>query len=350
MSDSALLATLQAAGVDASRDDIVIDPPTNYGAPPTSGYANDPVNTATGNFLENETDLGFPGAASTLALTRTYNSFDTSTGAFGPGWSSWTEAGLAMDDEAARMRLPDGRVIVFPRLGTGWDRATGANLWLEADGPADPAPATTTAPGGSSTTAVALVEHATRPGAAVRLVHDDDRLRPPGPRARPRRRPHAGTRPATRVTGATASDGRHLDYAYDDSGRLTSVTGPAGTRSYAWDDAGLISSVTDADGVVEAENAYDEHGRVTHQRSAFGRRTRFAYLPGNVTVVSDEDGTRSNTWLHDSKRPARSASSTPTSSASPPATTPTATSSSSPSATTPPPSTSTTTAAAVPAP
>ena len=55
------MATLQAAGVDATRQDIVIDPPTAYGSPPTTGYADDPVNTATGNFLENEVDLVVPG-------------------------------------------------------------------------------------------------------------------------------------------------------------------------------------------------------------------------------------------------------------------------------------------------
>ena len=59
--------------------------------------------------------------------------------------------------------------------------------------------------------------------------------------------------------------------------------------------------MVDADGVVEAENAYDDQRRVTRQRSPFGRTTRFSYLPGRVTVVSDEDGTRSNTWIADDR-------------------------------------------------
>jgi len=298
LSDSALMASLQAAGIDATRDDIVIDPPTNYGAPPTTGYANDPVNTATGNFLENEVDLGFPGAASALALTRTYNSFDDNVGGFGPGWSSWTEARLDLDDEAARMRLPDGRVIVFPRLGTGWDRATGENLWLETttDGrlratdntgrtwdhtPSGELVRVDTGAG----TGVALVREA---GRVVRLEHDRGR-------AFDLHWDAAGER----VTGATASDGRHVDYTYDEQGRVTAVASPSCTRGYAWNEAGLIEAVTDADGVVEAENTYDERARVTTQRSQHGRLTRFVYLPGNVTVVSDPDGSRSNTWLHD---------------------------------------------------
>ncbi|HEX7739511.1 MAG TPA: RHS repeat-associated core domain-containing protein [Marmoricola sp.] len=55
----------------------------------------------------------------------------------------------------------------------------------------------------------------------------------------------------------------------------------------------------DADGVVEAENTYDEWGRVVRQRSPHGRTTRFVYLPGQITVVSDENGERSNTWIAD---------------------------------------------------
>jgi len=131
LANSAIMAALRAAGVDATRDDIVIDPPTAYGNPPTTGYADDPVNTSTGNFLENESDLAFTGATSHLALRRTYNSFNPHTGAFGPGWSSITEARLDLTDDAARLTHPDGRVTLFPRLGEGWDRATGENMWLE---------------------------------------------------------------------------------------------------------------------------------------------------------------------------------------------------------------------------
>ncbi|MEQ4521120.1 DUF6531 domain-containing protein, partial [Pseudarthrobacter sp. B907] len=74
LSDAAVNEALVAAGVSANRSGLAIDPPMAAGAMPTSGYANDPVNTATGNFIEPETDLGFAGAASTLVLTRMYNS------------------------------------------------------------------------------------------------------------------------------------------------------------------------------------------------------------------------------------------------------------------------------------
>ena len=132
LSNSAIDAALKAAGVNANRTDLTIEPPQAFGNPPTTGYANDPVNTSTGNFVENETDLAFPGAAALLVWGRSYNSFDAGAGAFGPGWSSLAEAGLVLDSDegVARFRLPDGRRLVFPRLGAGWDRAVGASAWL----------------------------------------------------------------------------------------------------------------------------------------------------------------------------------------------------------------------------
>ena len=91
VSDAALAASLAAAGVSVGRTALQIDPPTAAGALPTTGYANDPVNTATGNFIEPETDLGFAGTASNLVLSRMYNSLASgleTPGVFGPGWAS----------------------------------------------------------------------------------------------------------------------------------------------------------------------------------------------------------------------------------------------------------------------
>ena len=118
--DAAIEASLAAAGVQAGREDLRVDPPTAYGSPPTTGYADDPVNAFTGNFVEVEDDLGFAGPAGGLSWRRSYSALNPGVGGFGPGWSSWCEAGLTVDGEGARLRLFDGRVIVFPRLGDAW--------------------------------------------------------------------------------------------------------------------------------------------------------------------------------------------------------------------------------------
>ncbi len=297
LSNSALAAALQAAGVSATRQDIVIDPPSAYGHPPTTGYADDPVNTSTGNFLESEADLGFAGACGALVFSRTYNSLNDTAGALGLGWSSWTEAGLRFDDEAAHLVLPDGRQVTFARLGAGWDRAVGESLWLERtdDGLQVRGNDGTR---WSFTTAGRLVERSSGPGSAVRLEWSGDRLT---------RMSHERGRAIellwgeTRLIGLRASDGREVSFGYDEQERLVSSTSALGVRRYRWDDQGRIDAVLGASGVAEVENAYDDRGRVIRQRSAQGRVTRYVYLPGRVTVVSDEDGTRSNTWIADER-------------------------------------------------
>jgi hypothetical protein len=50
--DRAIKAILRAAGLDHDRRSVTFDGPVAYGSPPTTGYTNDPVNTATGNFVE----------------------------------------------------------------------------------------------------------------------------------------------------------------------------------------------------------------------------------------------------------------------------------------------------------
>lgn len=72
--DAAIEASLRAVGLDHGRAQLVYSDPIAFGLPATTGYANDPVNTAIGNFVEVETDLCFTGLLATLSFARTYNS------------------------------------------------------------------------------------------------------------------------------------------------------------------------------------------------------------------------------------------------------------------------------------
>ncbi len=297
VSDAALGAALQAAGVSANRTDLQIDPPTAYGAQPTTGYSMDPVNTTTGNFLEPELDLTFDGASASLRVARMYNSLDQRVGVFGPGWASVLETRLLLDDEGASLIGADGRLVRFPRAGTGWARGVGENRWLAAEGDLlvvrdneggriDFTPAGLwVGEGAGPGTAVSVERDAT--DAVVRLRHE-------------RGRSVDVEYVDGRVAVLRASDGRRVEYGYDDRGRLVSAATPLGTRTYGWDDD-LVVTVTSADGVREVDNVYDTQRRVVEQTSPHGRRVRFAYLPGRVTVVSDQDGTRSNAWIADPK-------------------------------------------------
>ena len=192
--DAAIEASLAAAGVQAGREDLRVDPPTAYGSPPTTGYADDPVNAFTGNFVEVEDDLGFAGPAGGLSWRRSYSALNPGVGGFGPGWSSWCEAGLSVDGEGARLRLFDGRVIVFPRPGDGWGRAAGENLWPAA------------VPGGGW-------EVSSSWGLAWRVDA------------------------AGRVTGTSEGEGTGVELSYDRQGRLVRLTHEWGRAlDVVWDD------------------------------------------------------------------------------------------------------------------
>ncbi|GAA1496879.1 DUF6531 domain-containing protein [Paeniglutamicibacter kerguelensis] len=316
VSDAALLAALASQGIGAERQDLTIDLPQTLGAPPTTGYSNDPVNTSTGNFLETEVDLGFAGAASSLSAARTYNSMDERVGVFGPGWASVFETRLELDDEGASLVLADGRHVRFPRLGAGWDRAAGESFWLNSETPAGSGPSDEAGQNASALSEVLVASnnagsrwvftpagtwlsadagpgtsvsvHRDAAGAVAELVHEHGR------RVR-------AEWSGERIVVLAASDGRRVEFEYDERGQLVSVAGPGGVRRYGWNCDGLIDVVTDAAGVNEAVNTYDDHRRVYTQVSAFGRVTRFAYLPNRLTVISDQDGTRSNTWVADAK-------------------------------------------------
>lgn len=299
VADAAIQASLEAAGVTICRSQIEIDPAMVQGGQITSGYADDPVNTLTGSFVEPEIDLAFTGGAGALALIRVYSSSAREPGAFGPGWASALESRIELDDEAARWVQADGAVVVFPRAGQGWERATGESRWLEREDAAGGERLVVSDNAGGRwvfTASGVLVSSSRGEGTGVAYVRDEGRVvRMEHERGRSIRLVWDGPR----VVAAETSDGRRVSYVYDEAGRLTGARAPRGSRGYEWGEAGLIVRVTDADGVVEADNTYDEAGRVRTQRSAFGRTTRYSYLPGRVTQVADADGERSNVWTYD---------------------------------------------------
>ncbi|OFN15885.1 hypothetical protein HMPREF2609_07505, partial [Rothia sp. HMSC058E10] len=138
VSDAALTASLQQAGVSAGRKRLHVPDVQVYGTQPSSGYANDPVNVATGNFIEEERDL----SVGSVSLVRMYNSiaaagaasthegYAAPVGAFGPGWSSTVDTHLGFTASGVVWVDVDGRQVFFARSGAGFARAAGEAWWL----------------------------------------------------------------------------------------------------------------------------------------------------------------------------------------------------------------------------
>lgn len=333
--NSALRAALRAAGTPLWRTDLDITSPGLSGIDPRTGYLEDPINSATGNFIEPETDLAFAAASPPpLALSRMYNSIQAvrgQGGVFGPGWVSILDQCLLVKPGCVEWVREDGRHIAFAVKAAPtavlpttnqlpnpaeedekpveqW-RAQGENLWLSRVS-ASQLPEFLRDPATSKwvwvisdnrggrwvfTEGGAWVCSGSSQRDVVHTVREGDRVT-----AMETSWGHKITVSygGARVVSAISSDGRCVRYSYDDENRLVQVDGPDGSRRYEWDDT-LITTVVDACGNAECINSYDGRGRIMSQQAANGRTVHFRYLPGGVTAASDADGTNANTWICD---------------------------------------------------
>ena len=338
VANSTLEGAISAAGVSTERHDLEVPTPAVVGMSTTSGYVNDPVNVATGNFIEEETDMAFSGVVSACSVTRMYNSVavfgqHAVSGVFGAGWSSNIESRVQLNVENAIWTMADGREVTFDRMiredGThGYARAPREAWWLEEL----PLTQLMGEEGSIADPSLRYILHATGYDASSLLRISDN----------------AGTQHIFNLTGVylgmSAGAGTAVAYLRDEDGRvgtivhqrgarinveytegglvgaihssrgqsvryeyvtldgrthLCAVHGDAGTRRYEHDAAGLIHRVVASTGTVEVTNYYDPAGRITEQDTEYGRRVRYRYLPNGITDVSNEDASYTNLWVSD---------------------------------------------------
>ena len=338
VSNETLNNAIAAANVSTERPDLEVPAPAVVGKPATSGYANDPVNVATGNFIEEETDMAFSGVVSACAVTRMYNSVavfgqHAVSGVFGAGWSSNIESRVQLNTENAVWMMPEGREVTFDRMiredGThGYARAPREAWWLEEL----PLTQLMGEEGSIADPSLRYILHATGYDASSLLRISDN----------------SGTQYIFSLTGVylgmSAGAGTAVAYLRDEEGRVSSIVhqrgarieveytegglvgaihssrgqsvryeyvtldgrthlcavhGDAGTRRYEHDAAGLIYRVVASTGTVEVTNYYDPTGRITEQDTEYGRRVRYRYLPNGITDISSEDASYTNLWVND---------------------------------------------------
>lgn len=322
------------------------------GGVPSSGYKNDPVNIATGNFIEPEVDLAFDHtSARSLKLKRMYNSVAVvhkhglPSGVFGPGWSSTLDAKLVFSNQEAQWYTDDGRILCFPRQDNKFERAPGEPWWIEkidsenvlyeriqrahtlaweqtrpeeslipdqyywvisneehvshAFTPSGFWLSTTI--GHPSNTVVALrrnnlITEIIHP-AAGRGIHIDYSSY----------KSCTTTRPLQAYTYNTIGSHANIplfvaEYGYNTHGHLVSVATAAGTRSYSHTPEHLIHEVTDVNGHVEVTNTYDQDGRVVHQLSEYDYEISYQYLADGKTVIAGKNaGIAPNIFYSDAK-------------------------------------------------
>ena len=352
---------LKEQKISTDRPSIDVSRATITGAVYSAGYALDPVNVATGNFIEHECDLSFEHApaASLIKLERMYNSVavtypeEAPSGIFGFGWSSTLDTQLKLSNTGAVWHTPDGRALAFPRMGDGFDRVPSESYWLSKTVPGDELYSYVST---ATTKAIKTAENAGRKVSAptapayywvvynskhVRYFYDPsgtwtgvmeghyatltlslyssdsatgaleltDIVHPASGRGLQIRYGSSPRdnriRPDSASTYLIDHDVQILDtvtYIYDDDDLLAAVNRPDGIRRYTHNAKRLIEEVWDVNGHREVTNTYDGQGRVVHQLTEHSREVSFVYAPGIMTIVADAiTGDSSNIWRSDER-------------------------------------------------
>ena len=350
---------LKEQKISTDRPSIDVSRATITGAVYSAGYALDPVNVATGNFIEHECDLSFEHApaASLIKLERMYNSVavtypeEAPSGIFGFGWSSTLDTQLTLSNTGAVWHTPDGRALAFPRMGDGFGRVPSESYWLSKTVPGDELYSYVST---ATTKAIKTAENAGRKVSAptapayywvvynskhVRYFYDPsgawtgvmeghyatltlplyssdsatgaleltDIVHPASGRGLQIRYGSSPRdnriRPDSASTYLIDHDVQILDtvtYIYDDDDLLAAVNRPDGIRRYTHNAKRLIEEVWDVNGHREVTNTYDGQGRVVHQLTEHSREVSFVYAPGIMTIVADAiTGDSSNIWRSD---------------------------------------------------
>jgi RHS repeat-associated protein len=259
----------------------------------------EPVNCATGNQFEVQSDIAVSGRGPGLDVTRTYNSqlaaAQTSPGPFGYGWTGSYSAHLVVNSELgeATVYQDDGSTVGFAAQGSGWvarGKLVQAKLAQEGSGYLYTLPDQTKL----------------RFNSAGELTSETDR--------------NGNALTMTRGTGGrleSVSDpaGRKLGFSYNAEGRIESVKDPMGhVVKYAYE-GGNLSAVTEpgetsprwqfkydasheltskTDGREHtATTEYDSFHRAIKQVDALSRTRKWAYAGTEAapeTTISEPNG------------------------------------------------------------
>lgn len=270
---------------------------SRHGRPTTVRRA-DPVDTGTGAFIDEVTDLATAASGVPVILARTYNSNDTtaSGSSLGRGWSHRWAASLTVavtgdvtvrteDGAELEYLLEHGELLRPPGVTSVLRAVTGGYELARADQVRYRFDATGR-----------LLSVKDRSGQGVTLGYD------------------ASNRPST----ATDAAGRVFTFSYNAAGKLASVSAPAGdgrsvsygysgdlltsvsdvrggVTAYEYDAASRITKVTDPNGDFQVRNTYDASGRVIEQLDPLGNSTTFAWDAATQTsTMTDPKG---KTWV-----------------------------------------------------
>jgi YD repeat-containing protein len=265
-------------------------------------YVADPVGTGTGAYTDSMTDAALKSPGYPLQICRTYSSADTASGPLGPGWSVPWDASLSIDSSTGDVTFTaeNGDQYVYTPDGAGgFEQPYGAKSILAATTDSSGAVTgyTLTDPDDhhvlTFTSSGALESENDATGRGLTFANNSSDQVSSITDA-------AGEQVTLTYSGSLLSqvalpDGQDINYGYNASGQLTSVTDPGdAVWQYTYNPAGLLATVTDPDGQVTVQNTYNSSGQVTSQQDGDGNVTSLAYTTTSgglaETDVTDPNG------------------------------------------------------------
>ncbi|MGV8082625.1 MAG: OmpL47-type beta-barrel domain-containing protein [Coriobacteriia bacterium] len=261
------------------------------------GIYGEPINTSTGNFYFEASDISLPGVGPALEFSRTYNSQDTTAcGILGHGWATNYSMSLQVAENGdVIVCYPDGRRVTFTAGESGYAAPVGTLEKLAAmqDGYILTATDQSTY---TFSSGCYLIGQADRYGNTLSFTYTNDQLTSvTAPGGRSLSFAYSGDL----LTEVSDSAGRSVAYSYDDNSNLTDVTDLNGEETtYSYDDNHLITSVAAPEHPETpfVKNVYDSLNRVVTQYDGLDSTSTLSYDPeAGVTTITDNRG---NTLIH----------------------------------------------------
>lgn len=276
---------------------------TVYGPQADSGYAADPVNTATGNYIYQRKDLEIPGRGLPLAFERNYNSQaaakDSADDSLGFGWTHSYD--IRLDVSSGTITHGDGRTETWTPDGLGgYTPQYGVfdTLINNGDGTytlkkkdltrynfdASGRLASITDKNGNSVGFTYTGSNLTRVtdtvGKEIVLAYNA----------------------SNRITTITDPINRTVQFTYDGNGNLVTATDMNGNATtYTYDATHQMLTVVDPRGNTVVSNVYDDQERVVNsQRDAKLGQTSYLYNESTrETVITDQLGNNTSHYHDD---------------------------------------------------
>jgi RHS repeat-associated protein len=260
----------------------------------------DPIDTASGNFTETQTDLKVNGRGPTLGLTRTYNAqlaatqTEAEVGSFGYGWTGPYSAHLTVEEKTATATVTqdNGSTAVFYLNGGKYTPAAWGQASLVKEGENYIYTLPTQEKLEFSKTGQ-LVKVTDRHKNSLTLTYKEGKLETVK---------NAGGRTLTftykegKVESVKDPVGNVVKYTYE-AGNLATVTLPgelSANWKFKYDASHRLTEVTNGRGNT-TKNEYDASNRVTLQTEPLERKRKFEYTTsGSVkeTTITEPNGSK----------------------------------------------------------